>query len=89
MKYYIGVDLGGTNVRVARVSEQGQIVKVIKEATEIEQGVEHVLDKIIRMIEEIGELDTISGIGMGVPGPVDTDNGVMMLATNLPGFAFV
>ena len=52
MKYYIGVDLGGTNVRVARVSEQGQIVKVIKEATEIEQGVEHVLDKIIRMIEK-------------------------------------
>lgn len=86
MKYYIGVDLGGTNVRVARVSEDGQILKVLKEATEVEQGVEHVIHKIIRMIEEIGELESISGIGMGVPGPVDTENGVMMLATNLPGF---
>ena len=41
MKAYIGVDLGGTNVRVAKVDENGTILQMVKEATEIEQGVEH------------------------------------------------
>ena len=53
MKYYIGVDLGGTNVRVAKVNEMGHIEQVIKEATEISQGVEHVIDKIIEMLLSI------------------------------------
>ena len=84
--YYIGVDLGGTNVRVAKVNEMGHIEQVIKEATEISQGVEHVIDKIVRMIKSIDHYEACEGIGMGVPGPVDTVHGVMNLATNLPGF---
>lgn len=86
MKNYIGVDLGGTNVRVALVREDGHIIQVVKEATEVTFGVEHVIAKIIRMIESIENYQEVSGIGMGVPGPVDTENGIMMLATNLPGF---
>lgn len=86
MKTFIGVDLGGTNVRVAKVDEQGNLLQVVKEATEIEQGVEHVIEKIIHMIEAIDGYGECMGIGMGVPGPVDTKRGVMMMATNLPGF---
>ena len=86
MKTFIGVDLGGTNVRVAKVVEQGSLLHVVKEATEIEQGVEHVIHKIIHMIEAIEGHEECLGIGMGVPGPVDTKRGVMMMATNLPGF---
>ena len=86
MKAYIGVDLGGTNVRVAKVDENGTILQMVKEATEIEQGVEHVVAKIISMIERIDRYADCEGIGMGVPGPVDTVQGKMVLATNLPGF---
>lgn len=86
MKNFIGVDLGGTNVRVAKVSEQGDLIQVVKEATEIEQGVPHVIQKIIRLIEEIDGYKECKGIGMGVPGPVDTNQGKMIIATNLPGF---
>lgn len=86
MKTYIGVDLGGTNVRVAKVSEDGKVLSVVKEATEMKNGVDHVINKIIRMIESIEGYQDVSGIGLGVPGPVDTEKGVMMLATNLPGF---
>ena len=86
MKTYIGVDLGGTNVRVAKVSEDGKIIQVVKEETQVENGVEFVIAKIIRLIESIDGYAEVSGIGMGVPGPVDVENGVMMLATNLPGF---
>lgn len=86
MKTFIGVDLGGTNVRVANVDEKGNILQIIKEPTEIGKGVEHVVQKIIAMIERIDGYKNCSGIGMGVPGPVDTVNGKMVLATNLPGF---
>jgi len=86
MNAFIGVDLGGTNVRVAKVDEQGNVLQVVKEATETEQGVEYVIEKIIRMIESLNGYESCKGIGMGVPGPVDTKNGKMMMATYLPGF---
>lgn len=86
MKTYIGVDLGGTNVRVAKVSENGEILSVVKEKTEINLGVEHVISKIVRMIQSLEGWESCNGVGLGVPGPVDTARGVMMLATNLPGF---
>lgn len=86
MNTYIGVDLGGTNVRAAKVDETGKIIDVVKESTEIELGVEHVIDKIVRMIQSLDGYENAKGIGLGVPGPVDTEKGVMMLSTNLPGF---
>lgn len=86
MKYYIGVDLGGTNVRAAKVDELGNIVSIVKESTEIDQGVQHVVDKIIRMIQSIEGWQECKGIGLGVPGPVNTQKGYMDLASNLPGF---
>lgn len=81
MKTYIGVDLGGTNVRAAKVDEQGNLLQVVKQATEIDRGVDHVIQKIISMIESIDGYEQCVGIGMGVPGPVDTKNGKMMLAS--------
>lgn len=86
MKEYIGVDLGGTNVRAAKVDENGKIIQIIKEATEINLGCEHVINKIISMIKSLDNFDKCEGIGIGVPGPVDTKNGKMVMATNLPGF---
>lgn len=86
MNYYIGIDLGGTNVRVAKVSEKGDIIQMIKESTEIDQGVDHVMNKIIHMIEGIDDYQRVKGIGMGVPGPVETKTGTMLLASNLAGF---
>lgn len=86
MNYYIGIDLGGTNVRVAKVSEKGDIIQMIKESTEIDQGVDHVMNKIIHMIEGIDDYQRVKGIGMGVPGPVETKTGTMLLASNLVGF---
>lgn len=86
MKTYIGVDLGGTNLRVAKVDEDGNLLQILKEHTEISKGTKHVMDKIIRMIGSIDGIQDCQGIGLGVPGPVDTKEGRMVLATNLPGF---
>ena len=64
MKTYIGVDLGGTNVRVAKVDEAGAILQIVKEPTEIGKGVEQVVSKIISMIERIDGYQEVTGIGM-------------------------
>ena len=86
MKYYIGIDLGGTNVRVAKVTEDGQVVSVVKGPSYGTEGPKKVLSNLKSMVREIPGWNECSGIGVGVPGPVDTKSGSMVLSTNLPGF---
>lgn len=91
MKYYIGIDLGGTNVRTLLVDENGATYSEVKDNTERDNGPDYVCAKIIKQIENLdtsvcGGLKGVSGIGIGVPGPVDTVKGTMIMATNLPGF---
>ena len=79
MKYYIGIDLGGTNVRTLLVDENGQSYSEVKDATEREKGPDAVTAKICRQIEAIdytvcGGIENVEGIGIGVPGPVDVVN---------------
>ncbi len=83
---YIGIDLGGTNVRAALVDAQGNILQVVKRATEVEKGTAHVMQTIKEMIKEIDGYESVAGIGLGVPGPVDVKNRWMLLSSNLPGF---
>ncbi len=87
MKTYIGVDLGGTNVRAAIVDEEGKIIVQKKSPSHASEGREVVMDTIIHLIQSLPDYDKCSGIGMGVPGPCDQNTGSMVLSTNLPGFA--
>ena len=91
MKYYIGVDLGGTNVRSLLVDENGESYSEARGTTEREKGPDYVAEKIMKQIEALdtsvcGGLQGVEGIGIGAPGPVDTVYGVMIMASNLPGF---
>lgn len=91
MKYYIGIDLGGTNVRTLLVDENVESYSEVKGPTECENGPDYVCDKIIKQIEALdtsvcGGLQGVEGIGIGAPGPVDTELGIMIMASNLPGF---
>ena len=53
MRYFIGVDLGGTNVRSLLVDEKGTIIDEVKDVTESEKGPDYVTQKIIKQIESI------------------------------------
>lgn len=91
MKYYLGIDLGGTNVRTLLVDEQGQTYSEVKGPSQAQEGPEVVYSIITQQIRTVdysvcGGFQGIEGIGIGVPGPVDTVNGVMIMASNLPGF---
>ena len=87
MKYYIGIDLGGTNVRVAKVDEEGKIVQDLIERSHGSEGPrELVRDTIFSMLDKIEDLDKCEGIGIAIPGPVDTYNMVMTISNNIVGF---
>ena len=86
MKTYIGVDLGGTNVRAAIVDEEGKVLVQKKSPSYAQEGKEKVMNTIINLIKSLPDYELCSGIGVGVPGPCDEKTGSMVLATNLPGF---
>ncbi len=89
VSYSIGVDLGGTNLRIAAVSPEGKIVEKIALETEVKEGRERVLND---MCSAIGELRRrmggapLSGIGIGVPGVINLETGMVFNSPNLPGW---
>lgn len=90
MNRYIGIDLGGTNLRAAIAdTDTGEIYHQRKCPTLAAEGQDAVIGRIIHLINELqqeGDIDhTIKGIGIGVPGTPDIDTGVIQFLPNLPG----
>jgi glucokinase len=87
-KYAVGVDLGGTNIKIGIVSDRGKLVKSISIKTEAEYGPKKVIENILSGIEEILKKNKlkIQGIGIGCPGVVSTKKGIVENAPNLPGW---
>ncbi|MCD6325434.1 ROK family protein [Candidatus Bathyarchaeota archaeon] len=87
-KVAVGVDLGGTNVRVALGDDEGRILAKISERTEKTKGPEGISEQIARIIRclEKKEAKTgeIIGIGIGSAGPLDLKRGGLMKPTNIP-----
>jgi glucokinase len=92
-KYIIGVDLGGTNIAAGALSEDGTHTSSMRSiATQAELGAEGVVDRIVGVIEGVIH-DTINatgatrkdflGIGVGAPGPLDRERGIVVVAPNL------
>lgn len=88
---YCGIDLGGSNISAAIMNGSGTIVRLEKITTQAQQGRKHVIDRIIHLTEKvIGDsgIDKrkIKGIGIGVPGVLDTQKGMVKYSPNLPGW---
>ena len=83
MKYYIGIDLGGTNIKGAVVSETGEILRQSSCPTRAEAGAVAVTESIANMINDLAAGREISGVGMGCPGTVDDAGGTVVYACNL------
>lgn len=83
MKHYIGIDLGGTNIKGALVNEHGEIVKQNTCPTYAEQGVEAVTEATADMIRDLAKDVTVDGVGLGCPGTVDDKDGTVVYACNI------
>ena len=80
----IGIDLGGTNVRVGLV-EENRLIKVESKPINNKGTKEEVIDDIFNLINKF-EIDKIEGIGVGVPGVVDLKNGIVYEVQNIPSW---
>ncbi|KAF2955696.1 ROK family protein [Marinitoga sp. 38H-ov] len=84
--YLVGVDLGGTEIKTGLVSKDKGIINKVSIPTEADKGANIVAQNIIKTIKIVAEntLDKIEGIGIGSPGSIDRDNGIVRYAPNLP-----
>lgn len=93
MRYIIGVDLGGTQLRAALADEHGTIYHETRVLTEAAAGPAAVISRVVGCIERMraalpadGEL---AGVGVGSPGPLDPYRGIVFTMPNMPGWSDV
>lgn len=84
----IGVDLGGTNIAVGLVDEEGRIVATGSRPTKPERGYEAVAKDIAEIALELinrtnTDIKEIKSMGIGVPGVADSEKGIVIRAVNL------
>ncbi len=88
-EYSIGVDLGGTNLRAAAIRGDGTILNKISGTTDLHEGRDAVIADIINAINDLKaqcEGDRLLGVGIGVPGFILMEEGVIVGSNNMPGF---
>ena len=90
-KFSIGVDLGGTNIKIGVVSSEGRIISKTSLKTEAEKGPKHIINQVINGIKIVNDSKKIKikGIGVGFPGTVSTKTGLVESPPNLPGWGKV
>ena len=92
-RYIVGVDIGGTNIVAGAMSEDGSEHYGMRSVpTSPDLGAESVADRIVGLVEGV-ILDTMAatdahrrdfiGVGVGAPGPMDRERGVVIVAPNL------
>src|SRR5258708_39648248 len=81
----IGVDLGGTKIAFALIDEAGTVIETHQMLTNVADGPDGVMDRIAEGIQLSLEAakQPVVGIGIGSPGHIDPNSGVVRFATNL------
>ena len=92
-RFIVGVDLGGTNIVAGSLSEDGSAQFAMRsEPTRADQGAEAVVDRMVRMIDTViaetvaatgAKRGACLGVGVGAPGPLDREHGIVITTPNL------
>src|SRR5262247_1762208 len=89
-RFAIGVDLGGTSLRIAAVESSGKVLEKITTGTEVARGRDRVIDEMCATVRTLAlkyrASDELAGIGVGVPGIIDMATGMLRQSPNLPGW---
>lgn len=89
--YTVGLDLGGTKILAAVVSGKGRIVAEAKLKTLAQEGPDAVIRRMVKAVEQSVQKagvdwQAVKGIGVGAPGPLNPETGIVHRAPNLPGW---
>ena len=79
----IGIDIGGTNLRGAVVDKEGNIHNRMKILSEADHGIGVLIDNLAGFIKNISQGEKLNDIGIGIPGIIDSNNGVITQAPNI------
>jgi glucokinase len=89
--FSIGVDLGGTNLRIAAIDDRGRLMEKVTFGTKTIVGRDQVLNDMCTAIRQTTAKyqtnGTLLGVGIGLPGIIDMKTGMMRESPNLPGWA--
>lgn len=90
-KHSIGVDLGGTNIKIGIVSEDGKIIKKETLSSKADEGPDKVIQQIKKAIKQISNKSKVKilGIGIGTPGIVSSKKGTVENPPNFPGWDII
>ena len=86
---FIGIDLGGTNVKAGVVTPEGDVIARAENPTEVNMGQDHSVNRIVETAREavakaqIASSD-VKGVGIGSPGPLDIYGGMVVAPVNFP-----
>lgn len=91
MRWVLGIDIGGTNLVVGAVAEDGsRVIGEHSRPTAPSRGPEAIIDELVSMADQTREAlrreadgAELSGVGVGAPGPLDTEQGIVFLTPNL------
>ena len=91
--FFVGIDLGGTSVKMGVVDDLGRTLSWLNISTEKEKGPEDASRRIglaiHRVIEEAGlDRSAVAGVGLGSAGPMDIPGGKLRVPANLPGWSY-
>jgi glucokinase len=89
--FFVGIDLGGTTVKVGMVDDLGRPLCWRNVATEVPRGPEDASQRmgeaVRKAIDDVGlEPAEVARVGLGSPGTLDFHAGVMITPTNFPGW---
>lgn len=89
--FAIGVDLGGTNLRIAAVDDSGKLLEKVTTGTKVALGRDFVIDEMCDAIRGLSSKFgsagfKLLGAGIGVPGIIDKGTGMLRESPNLPGW---
>ena len=83
----IGVDIGGTSIKIGVVYRSNVIEQSEPVPTQDFDGPDAVIDHLVESVEELRSRHRdIAGVGVGVPGFVDFENGIVHNLTNVTGW---
>ncbi len=91
MAFILGIDVGGTNLVAGCVADDGnRLVGLLSEPTRAEEGADGVVARMVALarrsmaiLQDEVPRASISGVGVGAPGPLDTHRGIVLLTPNL------
>ena len=89
--FFLGIDLGGTNIKAGVVDDRGQPLSHLSIETEADLGATHGLGNLERAgrlaVRQAGlTMDDIAAVGLGSPGTMDLKTGYLLEPTNMKGW---